>query len=192
MSSHEEKPQPDLTGVRYQTDEVTISTLVKSGIGLFIFFLMNVALASTGYYLFVYRETIPPSHIFTATPRKPEANVPVLQKDPVADIHTFRASEWESEHSYSHWKDAEGRDALRIPLDRAMEIVKQRGLTAAALKPQAAAADISKPVDGPAVAPAGSASAETVAPTNAPSVTTPENTGSNGAAAGAPASKPAP
>ncbi len=46
----------------------------------------------------------------------------------MAEIHKFRADEYNAERSYSHWTDGDGKTSLRIPISRAMEIVKATGL----------------------------------------------------------------
>ncbi len=168
MHSHDEKPPyiPE-PGKRYETDEVTYSAIRKSGIALIVFFLFNLALASAGYYLFVVRETMHPEHIFDATPKPQDANVPILQKDPIADIHRFRADEYRVEHAYEHYSDGDGKKSLRIPVDRALEIVKEKGLPAA--KPAVA------PHSEAQVRPAATAPTSTPAavPGTAPAVTQP-------------------
>jgi hypothetical protein len=131
MHSHDEKPPyiPE-PGKRYETDEVTYPVIGKSAAALIGFFIANLALASLGYYLFVYRATVHPKHIFDATPKAQEANVPILQKDPIGDIHRFRAEEYRVEHAYEHWTDGDGKQSLRIPIERALAIVKEKGLPA--------------------------------------------------------------
>ena len=131
MHSHDEKPPyiPE-PGKKYETDEVTYPAIGKAGVALIVFFLMNLVLASGAYYVFVVRETVQPKHIFDATPKAQDANVPVLQKDPIADIHRFRADEYRVEHAYEHWTDGDGKKSLRIPVERALEIVKEKGLPA--------------------------------------------------------------
>ena len=153
MHSHDDSPQPELTGLPYQTDEVSLPALGKAGVVLVVFFFMNLALASLGYYVFVYRETVPVSHTFETTPRQPEANVPILQKDPVAEIRKFRADEYQVEHVYAHWKDGDGKEALRSPLDRALEIVKHNGLPVASHKVNPTAAQPG--INSAGVAPTG-------------------------------------
>jgi hypothetical protein len=51
---------------------------------------------------------------------------PALQTEPFRDVHTLRQGEAEKLNSYG-WVDKEGGVA-RIPIDRAMDLVLQRGL----------------------------------------------------------------
>lgn len=123
----------------YATDEIAIPMLAKVAVALALFALSNLALAGGAYYLFVTRETERPNPVLTeVTPKAPDPNIPILQKDPIAEIHKFRADEYDREHSYSHWVDGDGKQSLRIPISRAMEIIKSRGPSA--LLPAAGAA----------------------------------------------------
>lgn len=140
MHNHDEPTDPEQGGLPYANDEITIPALGKAAVILTVFFLMNVVLASAGYYLFVYRETAAPLRSTSAVVKEFDANVPVLQKEPEVDIHKFRADEYEVERSYAHWKDGDGKTSLRIPVSRAMEIIKQHGLPQAVKKVDTAGA----------------------------------------------------
>jgi hypothetical protein len=141
MHNDEKQPHGGPAGGKqkpYATDDTNLLQLTKAGVVLTIFFAVNFALASLAYYLFVVKETqqTPPAmHAFDVMPRAVDPNVPILQKDPQAEMHKFRADEYDAEHSYSHWKDGDGKQSLRIPISRAMEIVKEHGLTRAVSSP---------------------------------------------------------
>jgi hypothetical protein len=126
---HNDAEKPDGTKLPYATDEIEIPMLGKAGVALIVFFVMNLAIAAGAYYIFVVRET-PPTQVsvFGSTPKIPDPNVPILQAHPEVEIHKFRADEYDAEHSYAHWKDGDNKESLRIPISRAMEIVKQHGL----------------------------------------------------------------
>src|SRR5580700_886022 len=128
MHKHGESPEPADSGLPYATDDVDFPVLAKAAVLLLIFTIFSTALAGGAYWLFVVRETVQPAHVLEAVPTPPDPNVPMLQKDPEAEIHKFRADEYDAERSYSHWKDGDGKSSLRIPISRAMEIVKAAGL----------------------------------------------------------------
>src|SRR5580658_5851159 len=143
MHKNDKTPQQTDTGLPYATDEITFPSLGKAAVLLIIFTIFSSVLAGGAYWLFVVHETVPPAHVLEATPTPPDPNVPILQKDPVAEIHKFRADEYDAERSYSHWKDGDGKNSLRIPISRAMEIVKAHGLPKPAKSNGIATADAS-------------------------------------------------
>jgi hypothetical protein len=159
MHKNDETPQPADTGLPYATDEITFPSLGKVAVLLIIFTIFSSVLAGGAYWLFVVHETVPAAHVLEATPSPPDPNVPILQKDPVAEIHKFRADEYDSERSYSHWKDGDGKNSLRIPISRAMEIVKAHGLPPAksngAATTSASGAASGSNTSGAAIPPAG-------------------------------------
>lgn len=59
---------------------------------------------------------------------------PRLQSDPAADLRRWRAEEDAGLRGYS-WADRE-RGVIRLPLDRAMELVLQRGFPARGGRPR--------------------------------------------------------
>jgi hypothetical protein len=87
------------------------------------------ALTSVGLYgLFVFLMSQPPA----AQPpsglgiSQPTPSGPRLQTDPVADWQGLQATEEATLHSYS-WADR-GAGKVRIPIDRAIDLLTQRGL----------------------------------------------------------------
>ncbi len=66
-----------------------------------------------------------PDPMALSDPRK-EPPEPRLQKTPVMDLKQFRAGEDEVLHSYG-WVDP-AKGVVRIPVDRAMELVAKEGL----------------------------------------------------------------
>ncbi len=129
MLKKDESPNAPYSGMQYEVEDVQPPVLGKAAVSLIVFFLMNLVIAGGTYYMFVMRETLPPKSTAPAVPLVGEPNVPILQKDPVAEIHTFRANEYVVEHSYQHWKDGDNKVSLRIPISRAMQIIKENGLT---------------------------------------------------------------
>lgn len=62
----------------------------------------------------------------SAEPVERQRPTPALQTEPFRDIHSLRQGEAEKLNSYG-WIDKEGGIA-RIPIDRAMEVLLQKGL----------------------------------------------------------------
>lgn len=74
----------------------------------------------------VRRSAPPPNPLQAAAPKEPPA--PRLQPAPAKDMAELRAWEDEQLHGYA-WVD-KGSGAVRIPIERAIEIVAERGLPA--------------------------------------------------------------
>lgn len=94
-------------------------------------------------YFSVAEKTPAPASPFAETRQLPSG--PQLQVNPRQDLLRFRAGQQQSLDSYA-WED---RDAgtVRVPIDRAMELLLQKGLPVAAEK---SAADADKPAEGSA------------------------------------------
>ncbi len=69
------------------------------------------------------RGELPSPRMYTSPPQVPQ---PQLQPDPVADYNVYRLSADETLNSYG-WVDQQA-GTTRIPIDRAMELLAQRGL----------------------------------------------------------------
>lgn len=79
-----------------------------------------------------------PAHPLASTAGRKQPPAPRLQPDPVKDMAALRASEDALLHNYGWLDKAAGK--VRIPIDRALELVAQRGLPVRAAQ-QAAAAE---------------------------------------------------
>jgi hypothetical protein len=180
----------------YATDEVEFPVLGKAAVILIVFTIVSSAIAYGAYKVFVVNETAAPAHTLETTPVAPDPNVPMLQQFPLADIHKFRADEYDAERSYSHWKDGDGKSSLRIPIIRAMEIVKSNGLRKPAksgvspLPPQAGGVSIGSAALQPNVAPTSPGAAGSTPGTVPGTVPTVGNSTSTVAPAGTPSISP--
>jgi hypothetical protein len=76
----------------------------------------------------------------------PQTPEPRLQRDPAADWQTFHASELRKLSSYG-WVD-QGAGMVRIPIDRAMDLLVERGLPVQA---QPTAGLVAQPAKAPAL-----------------------------------------
>ena len=66
---------------------------------------------------------LPSPQVYSSPPKIPR---PVLQPDPVADYNVYRLTEQQLVNSYGWVDQKEG--TVRIPIDRAMDLLVQRGL----------------------------------------------------------------
>ena len=114
-------------GVSYEPSEADLRVVLV--------FLAALALASALILLVLWgmfgyfrsqsaeRGPLPSPHMYTSPPNVPQ---PQLQPDPVADYNVYRVSAGELLHSYG-WVDQKAGIA-RIPIDKAMDLVAERGL----------------------------------------------------------------
>ena len=111
-----------------QNLDVDVRAVSKFGIGLVCGVL---AAALLMWFLFdryaarAARSSPQPEPMTLSNPRK-EPPEPRLQKDPAMDLQQFRAGEEAVLHSYG-WVDPE-KGIVRIPVERAMELVAKEGL----------------------------------------------------------------
>lgn len=120
-------PPPDIDQLRklgYEKSDVSLPILTKWIIFLFGFIAFSAAAGWVIYIVFVpgigIEET--PSALARGEKLPPS---PALQANPKRDIVVFRQQEAERAEHYS-WFDKD-KDVVHIPLDRAMELVAERG-----------------------------------------------------------------
>jgi len=129
--------------------ELDLRSIVAFGIGLLL--LTIVVLATVWLMMEILRSRSlsrdpRPSPLAEANaPKEPPA--PRLQSAPVEDMRALRAAEETMLHSYG-WVDRDTAIA-RIPVDRAIDIVAERGLPAALPEPDARGAGTPAPPKGP-------------------------------------------
>jgi hypothetical protein len=110
-------------GPGYETTDINVWAVAKFGIALAIITLLSLALLFGLMKYFQSREasevaqTIEPEKVF------PE---PRLLKNEAIDLGKFRAGEEQVLTSYG-WVD-QSKGVVRIPIDRAIEVVAQKGL----------------------------------------------------------------
>ena len=137
--------------VRYEPTDIASSPILRSGIYLAIATLIVVALLWAFFGFMTRREAAaqppPPAMRFPAD-RKPP--LPNLLTDEPAMLHSLLADEDATLHTYGYI-DAE-KGIVRIPIDRAIQIVAARGLPsrvpAAATPPSATPVPTVSPTAG--------------------------------------------
>lgn len=114
-------------GPGYETRDASIPSLAKFAIGLFVLLVVALwAMRGLFNYFRVEQTLGPPASPFADT--RPLPPGPRLQVAPARDWRQLHASENEILTSYS-WVDRQA-GVVRIPIDRAMDLLAQRGLPA--------------------------------------------------------------
>ena len=109
--------------VGHETTDVNVWAVGKFAIGLVVVCVVSIALLFGLLKFFQSREetsvanTVEPTKIFPQ---------PQLQKTPIPDLKAIRAEEDKLLNGYA-WVD-QPKGVVRIPVDRAIEVLAQRGL----------------------------------------------------------------
>lgn len=118
----EKSPPPGLK--KHETSDAEIKPVFIFIAGLGLFILVSMLAMSWMFDLFFELRTSPePTGLFDRRQLPPE---PRLQTNPAVDLRQVREREEKLLHSYQ-WIDKES-GVLRIPIERAMEILAERGL----------------------------------------------------------------
>jgi len=111
--------------VGHELSDANARPLAYAGLVLgVILFLIFVAMAGTFYFFAKEQKLGPPATPFEEVRTLPP--LPRLQVDPKMELKQYRDSQREMLNSYG-WVDRPG-GVVRIPIDRAMELVIARGL----------------------------------------------------------------
>jgi hypothetical protein len=127
VAEHDQMPLRDNPEVSHERSDVNIRAIVVFAIALLVAGgVIHVAL----YWLLeFYREEAPrPAPVVTAPRTEEQLPPPRLQISPRAELAEMRAAK-ERELTTYGWVDKE-KQTVRIPIDRAMELLAQRGLPA--------------------------------------------------------------
>jgi hypothetical protein len=109
----------------YEKRDVSLPTLTKWVIFLFIFVIVCSAIAWVVYVMFLPRGRDPLA-LAPLTPGQRRPPSPVVQAYPRVEMRQFRAQENAAVASYG-WANKE-RGEVRIPVGRALEMLAERGL----------------------------------------------------------------
>ena len=116
--------------VGHERSDVRAGPIFVAGAGLAI--VIGIALVITqilfGYYAVREARRSPAANPLAGAYGRQAPPAPRLQSDPLADLATLRASEDAALHGYG-WVDRRAGVA-RIPIERAMDLVAERGLSA--------------------------------------------------------------
>ncbi|MDO8677325.1 MAG: hypothetical protein Q7R30_02005 [Acidobacteriota bacterium] len=133
MNEHDIEYGPTPAGAQHEHTDIDPSVGYKFAVWLVVAMLLSVAMVYGTFFFFerqqkaadVVAQTYPLS---VGLPKLPP--VPNLQNQPFKDIYQLRNAEAEKLSTYG-WVDKDGGIA-RIPIDRAMEVMLQRGFPARA------------------------------------------------------------
>ena len=132
-SEHDLEYGPNPPGAKYEHTDIDTSVGYKFALWLVVAMAISVAIVYGTFFFFegqtqkadAVAQKYPLAVGQTKTPPLPN-----LQTQPFKDVYLLRKSEAEKLESYG-WVDKEG-GVTRIPIDRAMEVLLQRGLPARA------------------------------------------------------------
>jgi hypothetical protein len=115
--------------VRFEHSDISVRTVLLTGLGVFLFFHISVGVV---YFVFEHfkhvhtEESLPALPIAAhGLPHPPE---PQIQQSPRLDLREFEAAESAQLNSYQ-WIDQQ-KGSVAIPIDRAMDLIVQRGIPA--------------------------------------------------------------
>ncbi|HLK61695.1 MAG TPA: hypothetical protein VKU00_34435 [Chthonomonadaceae bacterium] len=125
---------PESKAKGYEVGDISVPIILKWGLGLVIsFILISIVTLFIYQFLVTYRYQPKPDYRAQSNDLAPaqtmqNAGIPVVQSAPVADIKDFRTKEDARVAGYGAWKDGDGKSVNYIPIDRAMQIIQERGL----------------------------------------------------------------
>jgi uncharacterized membrane protein len=155
------RPDLSIPENRHEHRDVNVFALGKFAIGLIIVTIFCIGLVAGVFQYLLHREGgIPISRMEApaqdARQLPPE---PRLEETPALDLQQMRSAEQKLQTSYG-WLD-ESAGIVRLPIDRAMDLVVQRGLPA---RPQAGAQSSAANVTVPTASALGSVMQQTGGP----------------------------
>jgi len=126
--SEQHRASDPLTQLGYEPRDVSAGPLLKWTVALAIFVAASL-LVSLG----IYNLTMPPPEKMRqktgpVNAVQPIPDAPILQVNPALDMREFRIKEDSTLHQYG-WVD-QSRGIARIPIERAMDLVLEKGLPA--------------------------------------------------------------
>ncbi len=124
---------PTPPGAKYEHTDIDVNVGYKFGLWLAISMLISIGIVTGVFYLFEGQEKTANAlaqKYPLAVGQQKAPPTPNLQNQPFKDIYTLRQGEAEKLSSYG-WVDKEGGIA-RLPIDRAMDVMLERGFPARA------------------------------------------------------------
>lgn len=115
-------------GKGYEEKDVNVRPIVAVGIGLLVFLLLSLLLTKGIFMGLKYMETKKEKPAFFMIVEKERTAAPYLEAQPAKDYQQYLQEQTEFVQSYGWINKQEG--IVRIPVDRALQIIAQRGLPA--------------------------------------------------------------
>ena len=128
LSEHDIEYGPTPPGAKYEHTDIDTSVGYKFALWLSVAMVISVFIVYGTFYFFERRakaaDTAAQKYPLAATSER-QMPVPALQNQPFRDIYQLRHGEDEKLTGYG-WVDKDG-GVTHIPIDRAMEVMLQRG-----------------------------------------------------------------
>lgn len=133
LNPHDAEYGPNPPGAQYEHTDIDTSVGYKFALWLFVAMLIAVGIVYGTFWFFESRSQAADAAaqkypLAVGQQRNPPA--PNLQMQPFKDIYVLHEGEAQKLGSYG-WVDKDG-GVVRVPIDRAMELLLQRGLPARA------------------------------------------------------------
>ena len=130
---------PTPPGAKYEHTDIDVSVGYKFGLWLTVSMLISIAIVTGAFYYFEGQgraANAAAQKYPLAVGQQKQPPAPNLQTQPFKDIYTLRQGEAERLGSYG-WVDKDGGIA-RIPIDRAMDVMLEKGFPTRAAGSQTA------------------------------------------------------
>lgn len=112
---------------RHETTDASTRGIIYFGIGLFVTLVLALWGTNVVFNYFAHHQGLgPPASPFDNARQLPPANVPVLLANPAQDMNEYRKSQEKTLTSYGWVNEKAG--VVRIPIQRAMDLLLERGL----------------------------------------------------------------
>ena len=122
-------PLPAGPGPGYETEDVHVSAISKFMVGLVLLMFLGAVLGWISFKLLDFRQKM--NYADMKTTQLQETRVvppgPLLQVSNHDDLLTFRGQETNEVNGHATWLDKNAK-VVRLPIDRAIDIVAERGL----------------------------------------------------------------
>jgi hypothetical protein len=128
--AHDHDPEygPTPPGAKYEHTDIDVSVGYKFGLWLVVSMLISIAIVTVAFYYFEGQgraANAAAQKYPLAVGQQKRPPTPNLQNQPFKDIYTLRQGETERLGSYG-WVDKDGGIA-RLPIDRAMDVMLEKG-----------------------------------------------------------------
>ena len=134
MNEHDLEYGPTPPGAKYEHTDIDVSIAYKFALWLVVSMVLSVVIVWGTFWLFESKEkaasALAQKYPLAATMAPKTPPLPNLQTQPFMDIYQLRHNENEKLTAYG-WVDKEG-GVTHIPIDRAMEVMLQKGFPARA------------------------------------------------------------
>jgi hypothetical protein len=138
-------PDQSVPENRHEHRDVNVWAVYKFGIALSLLCVVSIALLYGVYVFFVNRQGGPLAKDQINVDARRLPPMPRLQPAPIQDLHDMRAAEAKILSSYG-WVD-QAHGVTHIPIDRAIDLLAQRGVPSRPQTAQAAPRDVSMPTE---------------------------------------------